>query len=458
MFSLFTAWLFLLGAAFPNGATEQPRPNIIVIITDDAGYIDYGFSGEGVVPTPNIDSIAKRGAVFEQGYVTASVCSPSRAGLLSGRYQQRFGHEFNLAPRARERRLGMPPSEVTIAEALRAQGYRTGAVGKWHVGSADGLTPTDQGFDWFAGLLGGSRSYFQDPEPSHAHALRIDGAPIGEPDGLYVTDWIGDRAIDFVRQDDTRPFFLYVSYTAPHTPMHASPEDFGAVRDLEPELRRTYGAMVRALDRSVGQILAELDTSGARDDTLIFFINDNGGATNNGSDNGLYRGMKGSKWEGGIRVPFAASWPGVIPAGTMLSDPVMSFDIYATALAAAGGVSDRTDGANVLPALTIGDTTALDRDLFWRRGVAAAVRRDNWKLIRSEGNPTLLFDLSTDPRERQDVADEHPEVVEDLLRALEAWEVDLAEPGWVEAPKWRRNQIRKHRLEVETREQERKFP
>jgi len=447
-------------------ASKSPtKPNVIVIITDDAGYIDFGFSGDGGVPTPSIDRIADEGVRFTDGYVTASVCSPSRAGLLTGRYQQRFGHEFNMNGQHERDGLGTPGSEQTIAELLKDQGYTPAAFGKWHVGAAVGLQPLDQGFDEFHGLFQGSRSYFPIDETGRQR-LRDGREAIPEPDDLYVTDWIGDQAVEYVRRHaasgNTSPFMMYVAHTAPHTPMHALDDDLAWAEEKygaqTPKRRKTYAAMTRALDRSIGELLATLEEVGSADDTMIFFVNDNGGATNNGSDNGPYRGMKGSKWEGGIRVPFALRWPAQIEAGSVYTQPISTLDITATAGAAAGATDDTLDGVDLVPFVK-GDASGAPHDaLFWRRGVAAAVREGDWKLIRVVDNPTLLFNLADDPSETTDLADRYPDKVEHLLALLSEWETGLAEPGWGEGTRWERNQLRKHRMDVRTREQEREYP
>ncbi len=458
---LLAGLLILLG-----GCAGPERPNVLVIITDDAGYTDIGFAAQGDVPTPAIDRIADEGVRFTDGYVTASVCSPSRAGLLTGRYQQRFGHEFNMGGDQEAAGLGTPASERTIAEWLRDAGYRTAAFGKWHIGSVEGLQPLDQGFDEFHGLLAGSRSYFAMGDEDSILRL-VDGrSRIDEPADLYVTDWIGDRAGDFIRRASAEgaPFMAYVAYTAPHTPMDALADDLAWARAHYPEgtseRRLTFAAMTRSLDRSVGEILAALEETGEADNTLVFFINDNGGATNNGSDNGPYRGMKGSKWEGGIRVPFAMRWPARVEGGQSFGEPVSALDILATSVAAANAPGDRgsLDGVDLVPFVTGRAEGAPHEVLFWRRGVAAAVRAGDWKLIRSEGNPTLLFDLAEDPGERTNLADRRPDKLAELSAHLEAWEAELATPGWSEGERWERNQIQKHRMEVDTRAQERRYP
>ena len=472
----FVTSLVLMGTALlladctTTQETDTPpgsRPNIVVIVTDDAGYIDFGAYGGAQIPTPHIDSIARNGVRFTQGYVTASVCAPSRAGLLTGRYQQRFGHEFNgpndPVPGYSLDDMGLDPSEVTVAEALREEGYRTMAVGKWHMGTQERFHPSRHGFDEFFGMLSGGRSYFpiKTEKIAAGRALLRNRDVVPEQEVTYTTDMFSDEAVSFIRRTKEQPFFLYLAYNAVHTPMHAKEEDLAAFPEIEDELRRIYAAMTRSLDEGVGRVLDALDQEGLADDTLLFFINDNGGATNNGSNNGPLRGMKGSKWEGGIRVPFMVRWPGKVPAGMTFDRPVSSLDILATSVNAAQGSlkgDSNLDGVNLLPFLdgrVVGDPHEM---LFWRRGVAAAVRAGDWKLIRSESNPTLLFDLAQDLGETENLAPQHPGLVNELLAALEAWERDLAPPKWTEGEKWERNQIMKHRLEVSGRAMEREYP
>jgi arylsulfatase A-like enzyme len=444
-------------------ATAERPPNVVLIVSDDAGYADVFAGGVSGVATPHLDRLASEGTRFGSGYVTASVCSPSRAGLLSGRYQQRFGHEFNLGGEAERAGSGMPGEVVTIAEMLGGAGYATGLVGKWHVGQGEGQDPLSQGFDEFDGILHGSRSYFR-RDPDDRRVLYDGQEVIAEPGDLYLTDWMGDRSVEFIDRHAGSPFFLMASFTAPHTPMEATEADLASVgAELAAgteERRRVYAAMMRSLDRNVGRILDEIDGRGLREDTIVFFVNDNGGATNNGSDNGALRGMKGSKWEGGVRVPFAVRWPGVAEAGGVFDGPVSSLDIAATAASAAGLDTDSLglDGVDLRPLLAGERGANAGRALYWRRGVAAAVRSGKWKLIRSEGNPTLLFDLEADPSETRDLAAERPEVVSRLLAALEAWEAGLGEPGWEEGARWERNQRLKHRMDVIGREAERRYP
>ncbi len=439
--------------------TAGPPPNLIVLLADDAGYADFGFTGNAEFRTPSLDQLAREGTVLEQSYVTASVCSPSRAGLLTGRYQQRFGHEYNLPYTANVPR-GLPLTERTLAAHLGHEGYQCAAFGKWHLGAHEGYHPLDRGFDHFAGFLGGSRSYFPVEEPRATHQWYVDREPVGDPPSTYVTKRIAADAERFLRSRKASPFFMYVSFTAVHTPMHAQPEDLATFDTIAKPKRRKLAAMTRALDRAVGDILRVLEETGAAKNTVVWFVNDNGGATNNGSDNGRFRGMKGSKWEGGIRVPAIVRWPGVTKPSTRLVHPVSTLDIASTALAA---VADRQpldrelDGIDLYQSF-IDPQSPRHRTLYWRRGPAAAIRDGRWKLIRVETNPITLFDVSTDPEEQHNVAGRHPEVVGRLRAALDRWESELVEPLWTTGKVWRDNQIRKHRLDVIGRDAERKLP
>jgi arylsulfatase A-like enzyme len=467
---------------------DNTRPNIVIILSDDAGYADFGFTGGTVVPTPNIDAIANEGATLTQFYTTASVCSPSRAGFLTGRYQQRFGHHSNLTGEASRAGLGLPTSERTVADHLKARGYRTGIIGKWHLGRTEELLPTSRGFDHFEGLPGGSRTYFPIEGEDEVRTMRreqrdVDGeasstildeqaldAQIEDEGGtgFYVTDWIGDRAANYIKSHagGDEPYFLFVSFTAPHTPMEARPTDLNASEGIEPERRRVYAAMMRSLDRAVGEITAALDETGSADNTLVMFFNDNGGATNNGSDNGRYRGMKGSKWEGGVRVPAAVRWPGRIAPGTRFTPVVSSMDFTATAVALAGGPvagAAPFDGRSLFPALT--DTTgdalpdnAIHPVLFWERGPAAAVRAGPWKLITTPARDPLLYHIPADPSETTDLAAERPDMVDGLMRLLADWRAEMVAPLWTEGERWERNQRLKHDPDVVGREAERRYP
>lgn len=468
--------LFAIGAVLAAAsAASQDRPSIVVILSDDAGYADFGFTGGRVVPTPAIDRIAAEGATLTQFYTTASVCSPSRAGFITGRYQQRFGHHSNLTVQASRQGLGMVSDEVTVAEHLGSRGYATGIIGKWHLGSAEGLTPIEQGFDEFHGMIAGSRSFFAIDGAGTRQGLQQtvsddDGAPqitwVDEQavGGLYVTDWIGDQAVEFIERNSQDPFYVFVSFTAPHTPMDALESDLAAVGDIEPERRKTYAAMQLSYDRNVGRILDALDQAGIAESTLVMCFNDNGGATNNGSDNGVYRGMKGSKWEGGVRVPAAIRWPGVIEPGTVFTPVTSSMDLTATAVVAAGGAMDSSallDGQDLSEHLSRSGPwpdDAVHASLFWERGPAGAVRSGPWKLIFTDASEPMLYHIPADPGETTDLAGVRPEIVQQLREQFDAWHAETIEPLWREGEKWENFQRRKHRPEVVGREAERKLP
>jgi len=439
------------------GSFSKRPPSMVILLADDAGYSDFGFTGLSQIKTPNIDRIASQGVVCAQGYVCASVCSPSRAGMLTGRYPQRFGHEMNLPAGSG---LGLALTERTIADRLKRLGYATGAVGKWHLGEEPPYRPRQRGFDSFQGFLGGSRTY-HDRASLARRTVWLDGdapSPLPAP---YVTDAIGMAASRFIREHSDEPFFLYVAFNAVHTPMQALDADLEQVSPDIQNKRRQLLAMTIALDRAVGKVLQTIDDEGLGEDTIVMFLNDNGGATNNASDNGPLRGMKGSKFEGGIRVPWAVRWPGKIPAGTRHPHPISTLDIAATLLAAAGADADShqdLDGVDISRHLAGSDSDPPHDALFWRRSVAAAVRRGPWKLIRVEGLSPQLFHLQDDPGEQNDVSLDHAEVVSDLSARLKEWELQLTEPSWQTGEIWRKNQVEKHRPGFFGREKERSRP
>ena len=441
---------------------EAPRPNIIWIIADDLGYADLGFTGCADIPTPHLDSLAARGVICTDGHVSASVCAPSRAGLITGRYQQRFGFECNLG----SNKDGLLPSVPTAAQLMGGAGYETAAIGKWHLGYAEELHPMELGFDHFTGLLGGSRSYFPKTEkaPTKAQRIERDRVLVPEESFDYLTDFFTEEACRLVvERDQERPLFMYLSYTAPHGPMHAREDLFEEFSGIEKDRRRKYAAMVAALDEGVGRLLETLDAEGMREDTMIVFLSDNGGATNNGSDNGSWRGMKGSKWEGGQRVPFVVEWPGVLEAGEY-SQAISSLDLLPTALAAAGAEAPQDlDGVDLRPHLSGELKSAPHERLYWRRFVAGAVREGDWKLIRvreEDGSfrEPILVDLANDPGEEINRAGDEPERAARMRADLELWEAGLAEPRWREGAVWEKNQRKKHELDLLGRDAERSFP
>ena len=418
---------------------DDTRPNVVILFSDDAGYADFGFQPD-VRPemkslTPHIDTIARDGARFTNAYVSAAVCSPSRAGLMTGRYQQRFGHERNIPPGYMDGGLSL--DETFFIKRIQPQGYQCGLVGKWHLGYPEPYQPNNRGFDWFYGLLQGSRSYFpMERNPPHRIFLENTAAT---PEGGYTTDRIGDGACRFIRENYEQPFFLFVSFTAPHGPLEPTPEINLRLVSIKNERRRKYAGLVVSMDDNVGKILAALDEVGVAENTLVIFTNDNGGQTQTGADNTPLRGRKGQVWEGGIRVPMAMRWPCKITAGTVIDDPVSTLDFAPTVVRNAGSEIDSTwnlDGVDLTDRLT-GKSSQLDaRDLYWRTSGSSgpvAMRHGNWKLVfnRGEKDATpLLFDLAADIGEEQDVAATHPDQLKEMLARLAEWESQLIEPLW----------------------------
>ena len=428
--------LFLLA----SGVLADPdrRPSIVLLLADDAGYADFGFQRSPARDlarlTPHIDSIARAGMRFSAAYMASSACSPSRAGLLTGRYPTRFGHENNLPA---DFAGGLPLSEKTLGDRLRALGYRTGLVGKWHLGHTFRYRPNQRGFDRFEGFLRGSRSYLPYPRPKPELVIQVDGRPTAEEG--HVTDRFGDAAVRFIAEHHDEPFFLLVSFTAPHGPLQPREEDLAALASIEPARRRKYAGLVKGLDDNVGRILAALAEHGIADDTLVVFTNDNGGPESTGARNQPLRGGKADLFEGGIRVPLAMRWPGRIEAGTTVDDPVIALDFLPTFVALAGGAVEsewELDGID-LSARLLGQVDALEpRALFWRLGGPGreiAVRRGPYKLHfadrRKDRSPTL-HDLARDPREAHDRAVEEPELVAELTTLLGAWEAEQIDPKW----------------------------
>ncbi len=416
------------------------KPNIILIVSDDAGYKDFGAYGAKDIATPNINSIAAKGVKFTDAYVTASVCAPSRAGLLTGRYQQRFGFEFNMTGKPTEGYLktdmGMDPQERTIANEMQANGYKTIAIGKWHQGFEEKHHPLKRGFDEFYGFTAGNRNFFSNPNMRVGPQTLMDGnIPVPEKEITYLTDMLTDKATLFIKQNKEKPFFMYLAYNAVHLPMQAKKEMMDRFASIPNNGRRTYAAMMASLDEGVGKILATLTENKLEDNTIVIFLNDNGGPSVNSSNNTPLHGNKGSVWEGGIRVAFMMKWPGNIPENTVYKNPVSTLDILPTSLAASFGKrvgNKKLDGVNLLPYLNKKTASVPHDILFWRRGEGHAVRAGKWKLIKVKADPVLLFDLDKDISETTNLANKYPGVVKDLLAKINAWEKELSAPHWSE--------------------------
>lgn len=414
-------------AQTPLTQPAPPPPNLIFILADDLGYGDLGCYGNREIPTPNIDALATGGLRFTDAYVTAPVSSPSRAGLLTGRYQQRFGHEFNGAatPGATPETFGMPISERTLADELSAAGYATGIVGKWHLGMAERFRPPRRGFAESYCFLGGWHNYLDLPD--QPRAIFRNNVPT-QKTGEYLTDTLTRQAQAFIQRHQHEPFFLYLAYNAPHTPLQATRKYLERFAHVQNEQRRTYMAMVSALDDGVGAVMDTLRALKLQENTLVVFLSDNGASTQIAGSNDPLRGRKAQTLEGGIRVPFIASWKGRIAPG-VTAEPVMSFDLFPTALEMAGAPTPSNrliDGRSLLPLLTTGRVAQPLHDvLFWRMGQEAAVRRGQYKLVRTAGEDWQLFDLAEDPKESRALTASMPQTAEALRRLFEQWEAQL---------------------------------
>jgi arylsulfatase A-like enzyme len=467
-FAAIVSALALDGAATGGARAAETRPNVVVILADDLGYGDISAQG-GPIPTPNIDALARSGVRFTNGYVTAAVCAPSRAGLLTGRAQTRFGFEFN--PVGRDESVGPPKTEVMIPAIVRDQGYETGMVGKWHIGKSPGYHPLDRGFGSFYGVLDGGTSYFPDPGPGQDDEVAVTadlksfnrnrmpvyrGREVVEAQG-YLTERFTDEAVAFVSRKRQEPFFLYLAYTAPHTPLMAAESYLERFRNIDDPHHRVYAAMVSSLDDGVGRLLKTLEATGQRDNTLVVFLSDNGcpfyirGACSNAP----LSGHKALPWDGGIRVPFILSWPARLKPGVS-ERPVSSLDILPTVAKVAGAPGSETaEGLDLLAQIGSGNEARSARTLFWRMGPNHVVRTERWSLVvvnKSDtaeepeglvgrpvpdgvpatvsplGQYSLLYDMRVDPGQTNDVAARHPSVVADLKRRFSAWDASNIAP------------------------------
>lgn len=475
-------------------ATQTRQPNVVVILADDLGYGDTSGYGSTVIRTPNIDRLSAEGVRFTDAYVSHPVCAPSRAGLLTGRYQERFGYEFN--PVGRDETGGVSLHEIMVGQIMKTAGYVTGMVGKWHLGDPKGYHPADRGFDEFFGMTAGGSTYIIDPKPND-HFFNVPGADAAErttnapdprlatlPPGErlklvrskspiyrghtiveehdYLTEAFTREGVDFIRRHKDQPFFLYLAYNAPHVPLQAPDKYYARFPEIADPAKRTYAAMVSALDDGVGAILETLKAEGLDEDTLVIFLSDNGcaGYLRGACSNAPLSGYKALHLEGGVRVPFAMRWPGHIAAGQVDDRQISSLDIVPTAAALAGArlPKDRVyDGVNLMPYVTGQNKAVPNPTLYWRAGVNFAIRQGPWKMmvanrapagqtddnallpimpdgvqarIGPEGQHTMLYDLRTDEAEQHNHAVANPTVAAELQRELKTWNKTLAQPEW----------------------------
>jgi len=416
-------FFMLLAPLFSRAATQ---PNVIIFYADDLGWGEItaqGFSKD--IPTPNIDSLAHNGLRFTNGYVAATYCSPSRAGLMTGRYPTRFGHEFNTVANA----VGLRADQTTMATRLKGLGYATAAIGKWHLGDQPENRPTKRGFDEFFGTL--NNTPFFHPTNFIDSRLSNEVREVTD-DSFYTTDAYADRAVEWLESNKSKPCFLYLPFNALHAPLQAPKKYLDRFPNIADEKRKTFAAMMSSMDDAIGRVLAKVRALGQEENTLIFFIADNGGPTaSTTSNNGPLRGFKMTTFEGGTRVPFIAQWKGKIPAGKTYDFPVMNLDVLPTAIIAAGGkpeVSWNLDGVDLMPYLTGKNTSRPHQTLYWRFGPQWAIRDGDMKLVVSKGGSDKpeLYNLADDIGESKDLAAAQSDKVKELQAMWNKWSAEQA--------------------------------
>ncbi len=443
---------FFFATWTPLYAQGKKPANILIILCDDVGYGEFGFQGSKDIPTPNIDSIARNGIRFKQGYVSGPYCSPTRAGLLTGRYQTRYGHEFN----GQGPKFGLPLSERTLADMLKRLGYATCVIGKWHLGFDAQFRPMQRGFDEFYGTLANT-PYFH-PRNFVDSRLSPEVREVADPN-FYTTEAYADRALDWLDRHRKGPWFLYLPFNAQHAPLEAPQKYLDRFANIKDPMRRKFAAIMSAMDDAVGRVLAKIRELGQEEDTLIVFLSDNGGPTmQTTSGNGPLRGFKATTLEGGVRVPFCMQWKGRLPAGKDYDHPIIQLDLLPTCLAAAGGSAQpdwKLDGVNLLPYLT-GEIKERPHDVFfWRFGEQWAIRKGDWKLVvsRIDGPEPRLFNLAADIGEAKDLTAQHPEKAKELKALWDEWNAEQAKPLWYPPdPAKKKDKKKKKKDEVDASE------
>ncbi|MBY6212017.1 sulfatase-like hydrolase/transferase [Microbulbifer agarilyticus] len=452
------------GGAFAATAEKIDKPNIVVILADDLGYADVGFNGSNDIVTPNLDKLASEGMTFSEAYTAHPFCGPSRAALMTGRYPHKIGSQFNLPVRGSF--VGVPTEEKFVSKILQENGYFTGAVGKWHLGEAPEYHPNRRGFDEFYGFLGGGHNYFPEQfnkfyakqkaqgltniDP-YARPLEHNGKEVEVNE--YITDALSREGVAFVQKaaGTGKPFFLYLAYNAPHSPLQAKQEDMAKFPNIKDKDRKTYAGMVYAMDRGIGELVEALKSTGQLDNTLIVFFSDNGGDKRYGANNDPLRAGKGSVFEGGFRTPMVMHWPKQINARSRFDHPVKALDLFPTFASLAGAElepDNKLDGKNLLSFLQSGEPPHKDELIFALRHRGsysdASVRRNQWKAVKvGEHSSWKLFDIERDKEEKHDLAEEYPLMLRDMVREMEVWSWDNAQPGWFHIHKegalWRQN-------------------
>ncbi|MFL2602043.1 MAG: sulfatase [Flavobacteriaceae bacterium] len=419
---------------FSCSIESDSKPNIIIILADDAGYSDFGFMGSDEIKTPNIDQLALDGVTFNNAYVSASVCSPSRAGLLTGMYQQRFGHECNLDSDVNN---SFDPNQTTIAEALKTEGYNTGLIGKWHLGDKTQNHPLKNGFDYFWGFISGARNYFYDPNEDSRISIRnvVENYSETNFEG-YLTDVLGNKAVNFIDKNhqSNTPFFLFLSFNAPHTPMQAKNEVLEKFKDNP---RKVYASMMWSMDEAIGNVIEGLKENNQYDNTIIYFLSDNGAAMSNDASPFPFKGWKGNQYEGGIKTPMIMTWKNKIKSNTQFDGFISALDIFKTSLEASNVDKEfmmNADGKNILNYLN--ENNIKNENLFWRKDKMATVRSGNYKLIRLNDTLTVLYNIKNNYFEDDNIKSKQSKIHDSLLILLSDWEKRLINPNWIENKNW----------------------
>jgi len=416
----------------------QQKPNIVFILSDDAGYADFSFQSNRLINTPNIDRVAKEGVKFTNAYVTGAVCSPSRAGLLTGVYQAKFGHTINFTQGNKYNlpldSLGLPLDQKLVGDYLKPIGYTTGIVGKWHLGLSAPFHPNNRGFDYFWGFLWGSSNY----EVNKTRTIEENGKPLDASAIPYTTDAIGDKSVDFIKANKDKAFFLYVSFNAPHTPMQAKPELLERfTKELGNRNRALNASLTYNLDENVGKIYSALEQMKLLDNTIIVFTNDNGGQTEASfADNYPLRGKKSDVYEGGIRVPMAVSWKGKIKPGSVFETPVTTLDFLPAFLVAAGAnLQDKTysrlEGKDLFAMIKSPSKDDYNRSLFWYVNVdKGCMRKGDYKLVCMPKQQPQLYNIKTDIGEIKDLFTTETKIADAMTKEYMDWQKKLPSLKW----------------------------
>lgn len=436
LFVILLAWLSSL--ALKSEIVANDRPNVLIIVSDDQGYVDAGFQGSKQARTPNLDQLAATGVRCSAGYASHPFCSPTRAGLLTGRYQARIGHEFNPVYDPLDENEGLPLSEQALLPQLfEAAGYRTGWIGKWHLGASEKHLPWNRGFGETYGFIGGGHQFlnwkpnnFQYSLPLYRNGKKTDEVP------EHLTVQFGREAANFIESHKSEPWFLYLAFNAPHTPHQPTEARELEFMSIKQQNRRRYLAQLSLMDDAIGEALNKIEETGQTKRTLVFFFSDNGGPVQSGANNGKLRGAKGDVYEGGVRVPFIVRWPEKLPSDVNFDKPVISFDIFCTAIAAANISPPKDlhlDSVNLLPYLNGENKNSPHEYLAWRNAAkkTVGIRQGEWKLVRNEKSALELFNLAEDPSEKVDLANSNSEDLTRLTKTLQTWESEMISPRFL---------------------------